>query len=314
MTHAVPDSSPVTKSRFSPPQTALSIDIGGGTVRMAVVSRGGVVAARVTAPLRNQGDPDALKATLHDLLGQLERMCPLPADFVGIAIPGIWERSSGIMRTAVNLPRLVGVNIREFFETTLQRNAVIDTDVNAAAWAQWRQLNPSPARFAYLSLGTGVGGAVILDGQLVRHTNGGAGHFGFLIVNPADTQQTPHYVPGSLSAIASGPALQAASGTDARSPLEHRGVLSSEALKRGGEALAIGIVQIVHMYMPDVIVLGGGVVDHHPQLVDETQKAFESRRTRLTPEAFHIERAKLPSDEAGVVGAALLALARWGGN
>lgn len=284
-------------------------------MRVAIVSRGGVVAARQMAPLPAGGEPTALASTLRDLLSNLERMGPLPQDFVGVAIPGIWDRATSIMRKAVNLPALEGVNIRTFFEETLQRSAVIEVDVNAACWAQWRQLSPAPNRFAYLSLGTGIGGAVILDGQLIRHTHGGAGHFGFLIVDTsAEATKSGHCAPGSLSAVASGPALQALSGLDTRSPIEARGTLSRQAIETAARGLAVGILQIVQIYMPDVLMLGGGVIDHQPELVEAVKAAFAKRRNLLTPEQFRIEKAPLCSDEAGAVGAALLAIARWAGN
>lgn len=332
MTHTIPDSQSTARLRFSPPQTALSVDLGGTSIRMAVVSRGGVIAARVAAQTPPQGEPTALRETIRQLVHSLKQMCPLPQDFVGVALPGIWDRASGVMKTAVNLPALQGVNVRTFFEEALERSPVIESDVNAAGWAQWRQLNPPPARFAYLSLGTGIGGSVILDGNLVRHTNGGAGHFGFLIVESdllshesaeaLPTESTgagegtivKQRVAGSLSDVASGPALQAASGLDRRTPSEARGTLSADVVERAAEGLAVAVLQIVHIYMPDVLVLGGGVVDHHPQIVERTQAAFERRRSILTPEHFRIEKAKLPTDEAGAVGAALLALARWVGN
>lgn len=316
MTHTAPESQASSKSRFSPPQAALSVDIGGTTTRMAVVSRGGVIAARASAPTPAGGEPAALAQVLQQLLRQLEQMCPLPTDFVGVALPGIWDRASGVMRTAVNLPALEGLNVREFFENALGRAPLIESDVNAAGWGQWRQLQPAPARFAYLSIGTGIGGSVILDGHLVRHTNGGAGHLGFLIVEPeaaGEGEQTQR-VPGSLHEVASGPALHAGSGLDARTPTQTRGTLSEEAVARAARGLAIATLQIVHMYLPDLLVLGGGVVDHHPQLVERTREAFDTRRSMLTPSHFEIQQAKLPTDEAGAIGAALLALARWSGG
>ena len=115
---------------------------------------------------------------------------------VGIAMPGIWDRQTGVMQRALNLPRLEGTDVVRLFERALRRPVRVETDVNAAGWAQWRAIRPCPLRFVYLSIGTGVGGSVILDGQLLRHTRGGAGHLGHLIVDTAaDACAVPLWCP-----------------------------------------------------------------------------------------------------------------------
>jgi glucokinase len=107
-------------------------------------------------------------------------------------------------------------------------------------------------------------------------------------------------VRGSLSALVCGPALHAAEEPDGSLPVA---VLTHTAV-----ALARGCLQLAHLYAPDVIALGGGVIDHHPELVDGARQAFTPYRSSLTPPDLRIARAPLPGDDAGVIGAALLAL------
>jgi predicted NBD/HSP70 family sugar kinase len=162
---------------------------------------------------------------------------------------------------------------------------LVETDANAAGWAQWHALDPRPQRFVYLTLGTGVGGCVILDGAIVRHTHDGPGHLGHSIVDTArDAPKCRCGARGCLEALLA----------DANGPL--------------ARPLAIALVQIAHLYAPEVIALGGGKVDSAPDLVDRTRAEFEPLKSTLVPREIQLLRAPLSSNEAGVIGAALLTM------
>ena len=289
---------------------ALGIDIGGSFIRAAVVrvdtqstpGAGGRVGTSILAlaesPLPSEGDPLQIAQAVKKLAERVRIKAGCTTSVVCVALPGIWDRRTGLMQKAVNLPGLEGVNIQQLFEETLACPAMIEIDVNAASWGQWQWLSLQPRRFVYLSLGTGVGGGVILDGKLLRHTHEGAGHFGFLIVDTTpDAPSDASGIPGSLSALAAGSALRLAAADQ-----------SNQGIIDAGRALAIALVQLVYIYAPDTIALGGGVVDHHPAIVDHARAAFQSYYSRLIPNDPRIIRAPLVSAEAGVIGAALLAL------
>jgi glucokinase len=255
------------------------------------------VLAATRAPTPPDGEPEQLAETLTRLVAEVSTHTPTTAQTVGVALPGIRDTDTDVMQRAVNLPRLEGINVRELLECALHRPIYVEIDVNGAAWAQWRACTPLPRRFAYLSIGTGVGGGVILNGEIVRHTHGGAGHFGHLVVDTApDAPVCGCGGRGCLEAII------------CRSPPAEAGAWDEWAPK-AANALALGLLQIAHLYAPDTIMLGGGVVDHHPELASHTQSAFDALRGTLVPEQMNIRTAPLPTDEAGVIGAALLAMA-----
>lgn len=286
---------------MNPDLTALGIDIGGSRVRVALVTPTGDVLARVAGALPADGDPAPLSELVAQLCRRLRTHAHRRPVAVGVGLPGIFNRRTGVVQRAVNLPKLEGVNVRRLLQDALGLRVLLDTDVNAAGWAQWRRFSPQPRRFIYLTLGTGVGGCVILNGRIVRHTHDGPGHLGFLIVDTADDAPVDGAgVRGSLSALVCGPALQAAAEPD--------GSLPAAVLAPTAVALARGCLQLAHLYAPDVIALGGGVIDHHPELVDGAWQAFARYRSSLTPPDLRIARAPLPGDDAGVIGAALLAL------
>jgi glucokinase len=285
----------------NPDLTALGIDIGGSRVRAGLVRATGDILARADALVPPDGDPQPLAEVVRDLALRVGVVHPSTAARVGVALPGIFNRRTGVVQRAVNLPKLEGVNVRRLLQDALGAPLLLDTDVSAAGWAQWRRTSPQPRRFIYLTLGTGVGGCVILNGRVLRHTHDGPGHLGFLIVDTsADAPVDGAGVRGSLSALVCGPALQAAEEPD--------GALPAAVLAHTAVALARGCLQLAHLYAPDVIALGGGVIDHHPELVDGAWQAFARYRSGLTPPDLRIARAPLPGDDAGVIGAALLAL------
>lgn len=273
--------------------TTLAIDIGGTHCRVAAVRGGGEIVQSVICDTPEAGEPQALAAALREAAAQVRDAVEITGPRAGIGLPGLWDRNTGIMIRAVNLPRLEQCELRGFFREVLEQDVWVATDVVAAGWGQWQTLDPRPERFLYLSLGTGVGGCVILNGEVLRHTNYGPGHFGFLIVDTGpDAPGGANDVPGCLSAMVSGKAL------------ERAGSLLPQGAAR---ALAIGLHQLVHIYMPDLIALGGGVIDNHPWLVQEARDAFGRIRGGLTPEHMRIVQAPLLSHDAGVIGVADLA-------
>ncbi|MBI5864608.1 MAG: ROK family protein [Planctomycetes bacterium] len=279
---------------------AIGVDIGGSTVRAGIVGSDGAVLALAALPTPPGGEPAALAEIVARLVADACAHVVPTEPTIGIGIPGVREARTDVMLRAVNLPKLEGVDLRDLFGRRLNRAVRFDTDVNAAGIAQWRgtAINgaaPSAARFVYLGVGTGVGACVILDGHIVRHTRGGPGHLGHLIV---DTNRTAPLcrcgVRGCLEAVVR--SFTAENRPDAPFDLA--------ALVHG---LTIGLVQISHLYAPDEICLGGGVIDHHPHIPELCAADLGRNSSTLASPTLRITRAAIPSDRAGVIGAAWLA-------
>jgi predicted NBD/HSP70 family sugar kinase len=271
----------------------LAIDIGGTKTRIGVVSTDGRIFQKKTFSTPEGGEPRALQTLLATCANEFAAKHSM-RDVAGVAIPGIWDRSTAVMQRALNLRELEGRNLRELFESALNRSVVIETDVNAAALAQYAAFchaeSQTSPRFAYLSIGTGVGGAIIVNSELVQHTRGGAGHLGHLIVDTsAEAPPCKCGARGCLETCIGG------------------GALRTGELARGAAALAIALHQIAVIYAPDVIALSGGVIEAFPDLIAAVSDRFRSAAGTLNSPQMRIMRAPVPSDDAGVIGAALLA-------
>lgn len=275
---------------------ALGIDIGGTSCRAALVDEAGRIVAQSRAPTPERGEPLALVDTLRVLRNALsDGATDVP---IGVACPGVWNRATGVMEWAVNLPALVGQRLPDLFRAALGRPVALDNDVNAAALAQWHAAG-RPARWVYLSIGTGVGGAAILDGEIVRHTHGGAGHFGFVLIDPATAlhagEPTNSVPPGSLSDFL----------------LPQRGPCARVS---PAEALAIACYNFAQLYAPTGITLGGGRMDHDEPLWLATVAAWQRLPHTPVSRAVVLERGAYRSDDAGVIGAAHLARSGFAGK
>lgn len=205
------------------------------------------------------------------------------------------------MQVAVNLPLLNGIDVHALISNAVGADVAIFSDVSAAGYGQWWSAatpdrGGTVGRFVYLGLGTGVGGVAIIDGAVVDGASGGPAQYGHLIVDTsADAAVCRCGARGCLEAIVGGPALDRTGVTEA--------VVG---------ALAIGLQQLSHLWAPDEIALGGGVIEHHPELVARAGLWLRERQGSLTPGHLRITRAALASDDAGVIGAGLLALAARG--
>ncbi|MCA9244202.1 MAG: ROK family protein [Phycisphaerales bacterium] len=284
-------------SRSSPsriPMRALGIDIGGGKVRAGAGSPEAAPAVYATPK-----SAEELIALIRRLFEEARR-----PDLLGVGVPGVPDTRSGVIRRSVNLPWLEGFPLRKRLEEVVgppekgikHPRLLLDSDVNVATWAQWEACG-FPARFVYLSIGTGVGGGVVLKGDVVRHTNGGAGHFGFLLTDPRqDAAALEGDAPGSLSACV------------AAFCQGQRDVTTRPYAAR---AIAIGAAQIARIYDPDVIAVGGGALDHDDALFPEIERQIPLWRGGVVGCHYEVRRAPLSSDQAGVTGAVAMALHAW---
>lgn len=235
--------------------TALGIDIGGSSVKTALL-RGDALITTGASERYSRPDAAALAAALDSALPAEARLC-IPPPAVGLCVPGLFDAARGCISVSINLPGLVGVDLRELLARVLGRavpGLTVRTDAHAAAFDFWT-LHPAQGRLLAISLGSGVGAFVLDDGRPVRVTGPSSGHLGQVDVSvgPGPAPVGPDGGRGSLEAYIGLPALLARYGPQLIGTFEEGAAsLPLQALARA--------LRIAHaIYRPDRIALLGGV-------------------------------------------------------
>lgn len=307
----------------APDPAAVGVDVGGTKLlALAVTERGEVVGrSRRTSPT---GDPEALIGTVVELACEVGEGLP-----VGAGVAGIVSRD-GVVRYGPNL-EIEDVPLRERLRGALDVPVTVANDATVALFGE---LRAGAARGAddvvMITLGTGVGGAVVVGGRLVDGATGMAGELGHVIVHDGG-RECPCGNHGCLEAYASGSAIGLAAERrlgEAEDPSDLREVdvvdgkavtlaalggdaLAREVVREAGYWLGVGLTGVVNILDPELVVVGGGAATTASPIV--LPEAFEvlSRRIlgsghRSVPELV----AASLGDDAGAIGAALLALER----
>jgi glucokinase len=314
--------------------TAVGVDIGGTKIAAGVVTAAGRVLDRTRVPT----PPDDQAATLAALVAVIEELRSRhpEVDAIGVGAAGLVEWPGGRARWAPhNTYRRM--ELRRLVHERTGLPTAVDNDANAAAWAEARFGAGAGAGAAsddlvLVTVGTGIGGGLVLDGRLYHGESGFAGELGHMIVDP-DGDRCPCGSRGCLEAMASGSTLgrlgREAAATD---PGGRLAVLAGGAelvtgevvfaaaaegdkaaialFERIGHWLGVGIASLVTIFDPDLVVVGGGVAATGDLLLAPARASVERYvHARAQRDLPPVVPARLSSD-AGLVGAATLALAR----
>ncbi|MQA24721.1 MAG: ROK family protein [Micromonosporaceae bacterium] len=316
----------------APSDMVLGLDIGGTKLAAGVVEASGRVRSFLAAPsLARQG----ARVTL-DRLFELGREAVARAGTnhaglagVGIGCGGPLDPFRGVLLCPPHLPGWVDVPITAWAEDALGLPAVLDNDATAAAAGEHRFGAGVGARnLVYLTISTGVGGGVVIDGKVYRGAAGNGGELGHVTV---DRNGRPcrscgrrgcleAYVSGisiaerAAEALAAGATSQLTAVTEPTAVDVQRAALAADPVATAVwnatvEALACGLTSIVNVLEPELAVLGGGVTRAGEQLIGPVRQAVLRQAMAPAARAVRIVRAGL-GDRVGVVGAATIAFER----
>jgi glucokinase len=299
-------------------------DLGGTHLRAATVDRKGHIHSRFKQNTPQVKDANEIVDAIVAAVGEFQKSAEISA--VSLVVPGTVNVGEGSVVKAPNLPCLDGFRLAAALTEQLNLPAILENDANAAAVGEmWQGAAVGCKTIICLTLGTGVGGGIILDGKLWRGVDGAAAEIGHMCVDPFGGVACTCGSRGCLEVFASATAIvrmtREASPRYPDSVLQGRDDLTAEMIfdagkqgdelaleifRRMGVYLGIGLANLINILNPEIIVIGGGVVNGWDLFEKHMHQQVEERAFPLLAARLKIERAKC-GDDAGLLGAARLA-------
>ena len=306
-------------------QRVIAIDLGGTKLAAGIVDREGAVLER-TVRLTDVSSQDAVLGQLTAAVEELRRN---GVAAVGLGIPSQIDQRAGRAVSSVNVP-LAAVDLRPHLSERIGLPVALENDASAAALAEHRfGAGRGTRHMVMLTLGTGIGGGLIVNGELYRGAVGAAAELGHITID-LDGEPCQGTCPGlgHFESLASGTgaarlaarvaeerpdgdlgrAARAARALDARLVVELAaagGGDAREVVETIGYRLGVAIANYVNIFNPEVVVVGGGFSDAGELLLAPARKVVAERALPLPRDIVRITRAVLGA-EAGLIGAALV--------
>ena len=310
-------------------ELVFAADLGGTHLRVANIDRAGKIYSRLMQPTPQAEKPNEIVRALIDAAHECERKASeqgAKISAVSVAVPGTVNVAEGVVVKAPNVPCLDGFRLAAALESELEWPAILENDANAAAIGEmWRGAGQGYCTLICVTLGTGVGGGIILDGKLWRGADGSAGEIGHMGVDPFGGVACTCGSRGCLEVYASATAIvrmtREARPRYPQSTLHTSEDLTSEKVyqagregdelalevfRRMGVYLGIGVAGLINVLNPELVVIGGGLSNGWELFAKHMQQQVIERAFPIPARRVKIVRAQC-GDDAGLLGAAQLA-------
>jgi len=314
-------------------RSAIGVDIGGTNVPASLVDSDGKIIKTINKKTPGDSKPEALIDTIKDSIDQLNEK--LKKEFpgsrisgIGIGAPGALDLEKGTIITSPNLKNWKNVPIVDMLKAVSRFPIYMDNDANLAAIGEhWIGAGKGFNNIIMITLGTGVGGGIIINGHIYRGSHGTAGELGHITI-VEDGEKCGCGNKGCLEAYASANytvkrAIKGLKGK-VRSTLrdinpkdlsakdifihaKNGDKFSTHTLNESGRYLGIGIATLANIFDPDAIIIGGGFAEAGEFIIPSAISEAKVRSFKTIMEKLVICKAKLGND-AGIIGAARLAL------
>lgn len=302
----------------------VGIDLGGTQLRVAVADARG----RLRTILRRPTEADRgrahvierIVAAVHDVLTE-DGVKANDVRALGLSMPGPVDPAAGIVISPPNLPGFINVPLNQILTKATAIPSFLHHDAHLAALGESLHGAARGARnVIYVTVSTGIGAGLILDGELYAGTHGIAGEVGHIVVQPGGPRCTCGNR-GCVEAIASGTgiaraareraplapesalhALESPTAADVVRAARAGDALALTLLRNAGEALGIGMGTLINLFNPELIVLGGSVLNAGTVLLSPMRQTMRASSWRASRRGLRIVRPALKGD-AGLVGA-----------
>ena len=291
----------------------IGVDLGGTAIKLGRFAQDGTLLEALEVPTPRPAVPGAVTVAIVEAIERLDpqKLAPL----VGVGHPGPSDRHGRVARIAINLPGWRDVPLADWLEPLLERRVTCANDANCALIGErWHGAARGAGDAVLLTLGTGVGGAVLLAGELFTGQGGAAAEPGLIGIQP-DGPPCNSGNRGSLESYCSIAGLARLSPLEPQELCRRAEAGDAEALAvwaAYGRLLGIGISSLLYLFTPELVLLGGGLSAASALFLPAVWQEVEQRVLTVSREGLRIERCAL-GNGAGRLGAARLALERLGG-
>ena len=302
---------------------AIGIDFGGTTIKSALVQNGVIIEHGELIDTRTHNTAESIIAELLRVIGVLRKAHP-EIEAVGIGLPGFVDSVNGIVHELTNVHGWHEVSLVALLRERTGLRAAIENDANAMAYGEFLHGAARGARNAIcITLGTGVGGGLILDGRLFRGSRLAAGEIGHTSID-SNGPRGVYGTPGDLETYVGNRqiadrALRLYTASGSPRPLDKCTPADLAELAASGDRIAIALWDAIGtdigaaladgiwLLNPDTIVIGGGIAAAGDTVIAPIRRTICERTSALFHEELKVVPAELGND-AGIIGCAELAL------
>lgn len=311
----------------------IGIDVGGTNVKIALVDKSGKIIYSNSVPtyakMGYEYTVNNIKQAIKDLMKETNTTAK-DIDGIGFDFPGQVDYKTGVVKLAPNIPGWVNVPIAQMIEEEFHIPTRIDNDVRCAALGEMKfGAGQGCENFVCITVGTGIGSGLVVNGQLVRGASNAAGEIGHIKLQMKDGLICGCGDTGCLEAYASGPSIVAMAqdyikggkSTKFREMAAAEGgeitpYMVAKAAEAGdpvakrifaivGEYIGIGLTSVINLLNPEKVIIGGGIAEAGDLLLDPIRKTIKERAMVVAGSAVEIVPAQL-GNSAGVIGASML--------
>ena len=309
----------------------IGVDIGGTNVKIALVDQKGAIVYSNSVPTRAEMGYEYTVKNIKETIYTSMKESDVTIDSIGgigFGLPGQINSEAGVVRLLPNIPGWVNVPLGQIIEDEFKVKCKIDNDVRVATLGEFTYgAGQGCKNLVCITVGTGVGSGIIVNGQLVRGASMSAGEIGHMILQAHEGPICGCGNTGCLEAFASGPSIvqlakeylsggksakfeELANGREITPFMVYEAAMQGDAVAKRifaivGEWLGIALTSVVNLLNPEKIIIGGGVSQAGNFLIDPIRQTINERAIKVSADAVEVVTAKL-GERAGVIGASLL--------
>ena len=281
----------------------VGIDIGGTNIKYGVIDENGNILETSERPTEAYKGGISIMDKVKEIVYSLKENYKIEGICVSTA-GMVCPKEGKILYAGPTIPNYIGVEIKKILEEEFNIPCMVENDVNIAALGElWLGAGQGKKSMACITVGTGIGGAIVLDGKVVHGFTNSAGEIGYMIVDGKEIQKV-----ASTTALVNNVANRKGvdpsnlNGKEIIKGYENGDVICIEEVIKIADVIAHGISNIVYLFNPEVVVLGGGIMAREDILKPLIEKSLKKYLIESVYKNTNIQFAKL-KNTAGMIGA-----------